>query len=71
MRRARKLDHGQVWTSHDGTNLYRRVLLPGGDHIGYVENRRQGLQYCQRSTFLAWIRKRKARKTQKYRRRAL
>jgi len=83
----RTLKRGQVYTSHDGTELYRQIesVQPtrpiygeGPDEIiGHVNliyywtNRGTDLHRCQRSTFVDWLRVRKARKTQKLRRRSL
>jgi hypothetical protein len=90
----RRLKRGQVYTSHDGSGLYRiiesvhekRPIWEDSDDptgvapwklTGYVDlvyyrtNRSPFLHRCLRSTFIDWIRVRKARKTQKYRRRQI
>lgn len=69
----RKLTEGQVYTSHDGTELFRRIEEIYEGDVFYRTNR-NGMIYlhrCKRSTFVAWIRVRRARKTQKYRRRQI
>ncbi len=68
----RELRSGQVYTAHDGSGLYREILRPdmfGG--VVYKTNRSEHVQRCSRKTFVEWLRIRKARKTQKYRRRSL
>jgi hypothetical protein len=76
----RHLAAGQVYTSHDGSNLYRRIIETAPAEVPkparwvvYRTNRggENHLHHCLRSTFVDWIRARKARKTQKYRRRQL
>lgn len=73
----RHLRNSQVWTSHDGTNLYRVIdSIEAADGEGparvfYRTNRGEGLHVCQRSTFVTWLRVRRARKTQKNRKRSL
>lgn len=69
----RKIEAGQVWTSHDGTDLYRDVILISerDGRVWYRTNRGDRLHVCRRSTFVDWLRIRRARKTQKNRRRKL
>ena len=81
----RKLKRGQIYTSHDGTNIWRRIesvqpdrpICVDGEQVGtvslvyYWTNRGTDLHRCMRSTFIDWLRVRKARKTQKNRRRKL
>jgi len=82
----RRLKRGDIFTSHDGTELYRQIESvqpnrplydPDGNPFGtvslvyYWTNRGTDLNRCQRSTFIDWLRVRKARKTQKHRRRSL
>lgn len=84
--KRRRLKRGQVYTSHDGSGLYRLIesVQPDravygeyGDQIGtvsliyYWTNRGRDLHRCERHTFVDWIRVRKARKTQKNRVRTL
>lgn len=77
----RTLKLGQIYTSHDGTNLYRVVKYMEHihtfgqqrpvEHIYYHTNGGPALHVCRRSTFIDWLRIRKARKTQKKRMRKL
>lgn len=89
----RKLKRGQIYTTQDGSQIWRRIesvqpdrplydcrLVDGKPQtiqvgtvslIYYWTNRGTDLHRCQRSTFVDWIRLRKARKTQKKRRRSL
>lgn len=71
----RWLAKGQVYTSHDGSGLYREVVhfdkADPAKRVLYRTNRGPGLHGCHRSTFIEWLRFRKARKTQKNRVRKL
>lgn len=82
----RKLKRKQIYTSHDGSRLYRQIESVQPDRpiydehcqqvatvslIYYWTNRGRDLHRCYRHTFIDWIRKRKARKTQKNRLRQL
>lgn len=83
----RSLKRGQIYTSHDGTNLFRQIEsvqpsrplydIDTNEIVGrisliyYWTNRGTDLHRCQRSTFVDWLRVRKARKTQKQRKRSL
>lgn len=71
----RDLRRGQIYTSHDGTKLYREIVnepwtMLSGD-VMYRTNRSDQIHQCSRKTFVEWIRVRRARKTQKYRTRRL
>jgi len=74
----RHIRAGQIYTSHDGSRLFREVIKTAPAEVPrprrwviYKTNRGHDLHRCLRSTFVAWIRVRKARKTQKYRKRSL
>lgn len=71
--KRRNLKCGQVWTSHDGTDLYRDIVLISSKdgRVWYRGNRGERLHVCRRSTFVSWLSRRQARKTQKYRERSL
>lgn len=81
----RRLKRGQIWTSHDGSDLYRQIESVQPDRplygergqigsvslIYYWTNRGRDLHRCYRHTFVDWLRNRRARKTQKRRLRKL
>lgn len=87
----RKLKRGQIYTSQDGTKIWRQIESVQPDRgvwmkhdddaeariigtvslIYYWTNRGRDLHRCDRKTFIDWLRIRKARKTQKQRRREL
>lgn len=79
--KRRNLKRGQIYTAHNGSNLYRVIESVGvrvtanqpGERavILYRTNRGRDLHFCLRSTFVDWIARHKARKTQKRRLRKL